>query len=151
MRALARFPGRRSWRPLAVAAVVLAFAVQLVPYGWEHPNPPVTLDAPWPTPEAEELARRACYSCHSNETDWPAYAYVAPMSWLVRDDVERGRDELNFSEWDRDGGEADDAADELLDGSMPPLRFTLLHRDADLDDAERRTLVEALLAMDEAR
>ena len=52
---------------------------------------------------------------------------------------------------EHDGGDADDAADELLDGSMPPLRFTLLHRDADLDDAERRTLVDALLAMDEAR
>ena len=57
-------------------------------------------DAPWPDAESAALARDACYSCHSNETDWPLYSYVAPMSWLVRADVESGRDELNFSDWD---------------------------------------------------
>src|SRR5690606_33039572 len=70
----------------------LFLALQLVPYGWEHSNPPVTANAPWPTPEAERLARAACYDCHSNETDWPVYSYVAPFSWLVRSDVEGGRD-----------------------------------------------------------
>jgi Haem-binding domain len=67
-----------------------------------------------------QRAHRAasCYDCHSNETDWPAYAYVAPMSCLVRSDVESGRDELNFSEWDRDDGDADKAIGEVLDGSM---------------------------------
>ena len=97
--------------------------LQLVPYGWKHSNPPVSADAPWPNAEAERLARSACYDCHSNETDWPVYSYVAPFSWLVRSDVESGRDELNFSEWDRDDGEADDAADEIEDGSMPPHQY----------------------------
>jgi hypothetical protein len=131
--------------------VAVFLALQLVPYGWKHSNPPVTAPAPWPSADAERLARAACYDCHSNETDWPLYSYVAPFSWLVRSDVESGRDELNFSEWDRDDGEADDAADEIVDGSMPPSQYTLIHPDAKLSDEEKQVLVDALLQMDRDR
>lgn len=134
-------------RAALVGAGVLLL-MQLVPYGWEHPNPPVAEDAPWPTASAERLARAACYDCHSNETDWPIHSYIAPASWLVRRDVEQGRDELNFSRWDRDDGEADDAVEALLDGTMPPDRYTVLHRDAALSDAELAELVAALEQME---
>ena len=123
-------------------------AIQLVPYGWRHPNPPVEEAARWPDAESEALARDACYACHSHETDWPPYSYVAPMSWLVRNDVEAGRDELNFSDWDE--SDADDAAEAVADGSMPLSRYTLLHPDADLSDDERRILIDALTVMEES-
>jgi Haem-binding domain len=122
----------------------LALAIQLVPYGWRHPNPPVVDDAPWPSAETRDLAVRACYDCHSNETRWPVYSYVAPMSWLVRRDVETGRDAFNFSNWEDDDNEADDAVEEIVEGSMPPTRYTLIHRDANLDDAEMAALIDAL-------
>lgn len=142
---------RRLWhlarRPLLAVAVVFA-AIQLVPYGWRHPNPPVIADAPWPTAESERIARSSCYACHSNETDWPAYSYVAPMSWLVRSDVEEGRDELNFSDWADDAGEADDAIEVVLEGAMPPDRYTAIHRGARLTDDEVDELVRALEQMD---
>jgi hypothetical protein len=73
------------------------------------------------------------------------------MSWLVRRDVEAGRDELNFSRWDEDDGEADDAADAVRDGSMPPDQYTLVHRGAALTDDEVAVLVAALEAMDDDR
>ncbi|QGG94437.1 heme-binding domain-containing protein [Actinomarinicola tropica] len=130
----------------ALGALVVFLAIQLVPYGWEKPNPPVVAEPTWPSARAEELARSACYDCHSNETDWPAYSYVAPMSWLVRRDVESGRDELNFSEWDGDG---DDAAETVAEGSMPPAQYSLLHPGARLSDAERQELEAALLAIDD--
>lgn len=95
-------------------------------------------------------ARAACYDCHSNQVDWPAYSYVAPFSWLVRRDVDRGRDELNFSEWDRDGGESDDAAGSVADGSMPPARYQLLHPSARLSADEAAELVAALEDMDDS-
>lgn len=142
------------WRAVrwsAAIALGLVVAMQLVPYGWRHPNPPVTQDAPWPDAASERIARESCYACHSNETDWPAHSYVAPMSWLVRSDVENGRDELNFSTWDRDDGEADDAAEAILEGDMPPDRYTMIHRGASLTDAEADHLVAALEAMDEQR
>ena len=134
----------RAARGAGLGGLVLGAGIQLVPYGWRHPNPPVTQDAPWPDADSERIARASCYDCHSNETDWPGYAYVAPMSWLVRSDVESGRDELNFSEWDRDDGDADKAIEEVLDGWMPPDRYTMLHRDARLTDAEAGRLVAGL-------
>jgi hypothetical protein len=138
-----RFLLRAGLGLLAVAALV-----QLVPYGRDHTNPPVTGDAPWPGGRARELATAACYDCHSNQTRWPPQSFVAPFSWLLTRDVEQGRDELNFSTWDADDGEADDAADAVADGSMPPRRYVLVHPDAGLSDAERQVLVDALVAMD---
>jgi hypothetical protein len=134
---------------MGAAGLAVFGALQLVPYGWSHPNPPVTQDAPWPDAASAGIARDSCYDCHSNETDWPAYSYVAPMSWLVRRDVEGGRDELNFSRWDEDGGDADDAVEAIRAGSMPPWQYTLIHRGSTLSDAEADRLVAALEAMDE--
>ena len=61
-----------------LAAVVV---MQLVPYGRDHSNPPVTAEPNWDSPETRALFKRACFDCHSNETVWPWYAYVAPFSW----------------------------------------------------------------------
>lgn len=60
----------RVLRWLGVGLIVLALAIQLVPYGRDHDNPPVTRAVQWDSPRSEELARRACYDCHSNETKW---------------------------------------------------------------------------------
>jgi len=132
----------------AIGVAVLLGAIQLVPYGWNHSNPPVTQNAPWPSAEAESIARQSCYDCHSNESEWPPYSYVAPMSWLVRRDVEEGRDALNFSTWDQGEQEAHDAAEAVDEGSMPPTQYTFLHRDAKLSDSEKQVLIDALEAMD---
>jgi hypothetical protein len=141
---------RKVWRivrwPLAVLVVAFV-AIQFVPYGWWHENPPVVADAPWPSDEARRIARESCYACHSNETDWPFYSYVAPMSWLVRSDVEDGRDELNFSDWSEASDEAGDAVDMIAAGNMPLSRYTLIHRGARLTDEESDVLVAALIDM----
>ena len=140
---------RRVLIRIALGVVVVAVAIQFVPYGWWHDNPPVVRGAPWPDAASAAVARESCYACHSNETDWPLYSYVAPMSWLVRSDVERGRDEVNFSDWDRDAGEADDAVESIESGAMPPNRYTMIHRGAALSAEERDVLISALLAMAE--
>lgn len=138
---------RRVLRTAIIAGLVVFVAIQLVPYGWWHENPPIVAAAEWPSQQAEELARTACYDCHSNESRWPVYSYVAPVSWLVRRDVEAGRDELNFSDWD--DGRADKAIESILDGEMPPSTYTTIHRDAVLSDAEIAILTEALTVMEE--
>jgi hypothetical protein len=132
---------------VVLGGVGLFLLIQLVPYGWSHPNPPVTQDAPWPDAESERIARESCYACHSNETEWPLYSYVAPMSWLVRNDVENGRDKLNFSTWDRDDGRTDDAIEMIFEDEMPLDRYTMIHRDARLTEEEADRLVDALAAM----
>lgn len=145
-----RESGRRWWpvlRRVGIGCLAIFVLMQLVPYGWQHSNPPVIRDAPWPDAASESVARTSCYSCHSNETDWPVYSYVAPMSWLVRYDVDAARDEFNFSDWDEYGDDADDAIEMIEDGEMPLGRYTLIHRDAALTDQERQVLIEALRQM----
>jgi hypothetical protein len=70
---------------------------------------------------------------------------------MVARDVEQGREALNFSTWDEDDGEADDAAEVVADAEMPPRRYLLVHPGAALSDADRQVLVEALEAMDRNR
>lgn len=133
---------------LAVAAVVGFGLIQLVPYGRDHDNPPVTAEPAWDSPQTRELVHAACIDCHGNETRWPWYANVAPMSWLLQSDVDRGRDELNFSRWDdedaRESGE--DIVESILDGDMPPARYLPLHPEARLDPAEQQALVDGIVA-----
>ena len=74
------------------------------------------------------------------------YSHVAPFSWLVQRDVDEAREHLNFSEWDRRQKRADDAADEVESGAMPPLPYRLAHGDARLDREETRALVRGLRA-----
>jgi hypothetical protein len=128
-----------------VAAVALFGVAQLVPYGRDHTNPPVTQEVQWDSARTRELAVGACYDCHSNLTVWPWYSNVAPVSWLVYADVQGGRETLNFSEWDKpQGEEGDDAAEAVRDGSMPPLQYKPLHPAGRLSDAEREELARGI-------
>ena len=131
---------------VALVLVVLLVLIQFVPYGRSHENPPVTGEPAWDSPRTRELAKRACFDCHSNETVWPWYASVAPLSWLVQQDVDEGREHLNFSQFDRGPGHADDAAEELAKGEMPPSAYVLAHAEAKLDDAEKAALIAGFKA-----
>jgi hypothetical protein len=142
-----RIPGRRMLLRAGLGLLLVAVLLQLLPFGRLGTDPPVTRDAPWPSGRARELAVAACYDCHSNQTRRPLYSRVAPFSWLVTRDVEQGREKLNFSTWEGSGGDARDAAETIAEASMPLRRYLLLHPDADLTDAERRLLVEALEGM----
>ena len=85
----------------AVVVVVLLVVIQAVPYGRNHTNPPLRAEPKWDSARTRQLAVDACFACHSNQTRWPWYSSVAPVSWLTQHDVEDGRRILNFSEWDR--------------------------------------------------
>ena len=128
-----------------VAVIGLALLIQLVPYGRDHTNPPVMAEPAWDSPATRQLAVRACYDCHSNETAWPWYTNVAPISWLVQRDVDEGREELNYSEWGI-GQEGDESAETVQDGSMPPWFYLPLHPAARLSAAEKQALVQGLIA-----
>ena len=131
----------------ALALLVLLLAAQLVPYGRRHTNPSVRVEPRWDSPAATRaLAVRACYDCHSNETVWPWYSHVAPVSWLAQLDVEEGRRKLNFSEWDRPQKEAHESAETVRTGEMPPWFYLPIHPDARLTPAETQALIAGLEA-----
>jgi hypothetical protein len=126
---------------LLLLAVLLLGAQAIRP---ERTNPPVENDIPT-APEVKVLLRRACYDCHSNETVWPWYAGVAPASWLVAHDVREGREDLNFSTWNKYGAakkrkKLRETADEVGEGRMPPWYYALMHPEARLASVEREAL-----------
>ena len=132
----------RSIIRIILVLVALGLLIQFVPYGRNHNNPPVKKEPAWTKPEARALAKRACFDCHSNETVWPWYSNVAPVSWLVEKDVEEGRSYLNFSDWQ--GTPADEIGEVLYAGIMPPPQYMPMHPEAKLSDAEKKTLVGGL-------
>jgi hypothetical protein len=137
---------RRIIRYVLIGLGALFLLIQLVPYGRDHENPPVTGEPDWDSPRTLELARTACFDCHSNETEWPWYSNIAPVSWLVYRDVVDGRESLNWSEWDRVQEEAGESAETVREGEMPPSIYTITHRDARLSDAEEADLIGGLEA-----
>jgi len=141
---LRRFLTSRTVRWTAAILALAFLAIQFVPYGREHGNPPVTGQPKWDSPRTEQLARRACFDCHSNETEWPWYASIAPLSWRIQNHVDEGRRHLNFSEFDRPQDDADEAADMVRAGEMPPWDYALAHPEARLTAAEQRDLIVGL-------
>ena len=139
-----RLPSRRFWIRTSLLLVLAFVAIQFVPYGREHVNPPVAAEPAWDSPETRALARKACFDCHSNETEWPAYSAVAPASWLIQRDVVEGREALNFSEWQKPQKEASEAAEEILEGEMPLRIYQLMHAHARLSAADRERLARGL-------
>lgn len=131
--------GRGAW---AILIILLAFGlIQLVPFGHRHTNPPVTAEPPWNSPQTRALFQRACFDCHSNETHWPWYSYVAPTSWLVQRDVNVGRQHLNFSQWNQPQRHAADVAREVESGAMPLWFYLPMHPAARLTPSEKQALI----------
>lgn len=125
-----------------LGSLVLLAAIQLVPI--DRSNPPVTADIQAP-PAVESILRRACYDCHSNETVWPWYSRIAPISWLIAFDTREGREHLNFSTWEAlPAGEKSKLIKEtrktIEEGEMPPWTYLLNHAEAKLSGAERDRL-----------
>jgi mono/diheme cytochrome c family protein len=126
-------------------AVVVLLLLQILPV-MQPSNPPVVNEPVWDSPGTRALAKRACFDCHSNETLWPWYAKVAPMSWLVVYDVRQGRARFNFSDWYAGVMSGRKAEEEIRSGRMPLPRYLLLHPEARLTDAEKAELRAGLLA-----
>ena len=127
-----------------IVVILIVIAIQFVPV--DRSNPPITQNVNWDSPATEELARRACFDCHSNETAWPWDARIAPVSWLIADHVTEGRQHLNFSEWDQPNAELDEMLHEIKGGDMPLQSYVLMHPKAKLSDSEREALIAGLTA-----
>jgi heme-binding protein len=127
---------------LVVVAAALA-AAQFVPAKRTNPPAQSSLVA---SPPIMTTLRRACYDCHSNETRWPWYSRVAPVSWLIVRDVNLGRKEINFSEWASyyprtRRRKLEWIGRALHEEEMPPWSYRLMHPGARLTDADRAALV----------
>lgn len=138
----------RGKRRLVLEVLVLAvLALQLVP-GPKRTNPPVESEPSWSS-QVGAIMRRACYDCHSNETRWPWYSQVAPLSWWLTQEVNLGRSRLNFSTWNRMRPPVRKLVLERsiargLAEDMAPASYRMAHREASLTEEDRLVLQEWL-------
>jgi hypothetical protein len=133
---------------LCASILVMLPVIQAVPYGRAHSNPPITGEPQWSSPRTRELMARACFGCHSNEVEYPSYASVAPISWVVEAHVAEGREKVNYSEFDQRQRGADETIEVIQEGSMPPAYYTRFgrHPEANLTSAELQELIDGLRA-----
>lgn len=139
----------RDWqfiRSFVIFAVAAFLLLQLWPR--DQTNPPIQSEPIWDSPETEQLARRACFDCHSHETEWPWYTAIVPISSLLEHDVRKGREVYNFSDWD-EGCCTAEAIDRMAAivgrRQMPFPYYVIMHPEADLTDIERGQLVYGLI------
>ncbi len=139
---MTKFFFRRRIRNIVIFLAALFIAIQFVRP--EINNPPVTADIQAPT-EVKTILRRACYDCHSNETNLRWFDKIVPVVWQVKDHILEGRKGLNFSEWDHLPAAAQnaklwEAVNQTIAGAMPLSQYTLVHRSARISETDLQIL-----------
>jgi len=121
--------------------VVVFIGIQFIPV--ERTNPPVVSDIDAPS-DIKDILRKACYDCHSNETNWAWYTKIAPMSLLTDKDVEEGRKRLNFSEWGNYTSKTEQIKEEIWEEireeQMPPWMYRVSQSESKLTPEEKNLL-----------
>lgn len=140
----------KNLKTIFLGVIGLLLIIQL--FQIDKTNPPVRLEQDFieitkPPQAVEQLLRTACYDCHSNETEYPWYTSVAPISWWIRHHIDEGREHLNFSIWaEYDAEEQDhkleECVEEIQEEVMPLSSYTLVHKEAKLSTEQRQVLAD---------
>lgn len=134
---------------ILVLLLLLLVAIQFFPVKRPANNPDTTNDLIYVEKlkgDVPAILKTSCYDCHSNQTNYPWYSHVAPVSWLLADHIKEGRDKLNFSDWKlnnkrRKIRQLEDIKEQVQHGEMPIDNYTYVHRKAKLTDKQRQLLV----------
>ncbi len=133
-----------------VSILVVFILIQLIRVDYENPavEPSEDFLQIYKTPpEMKSLIQNSCYDCHSNETEYPGYAQVAPISWWIKNHVDEGRKHLNFSEFGKYNAyqkehSLAEATDQVKKNKMPMGSYTWLHEEAKLSQEEKQQLAD---------
>lgn len=134
---------RRSWLWIALSGIALILiAVEIPALMVIFDQRPILAEPTWDSPETAALVRQSCADCHSNQTKWPWYSYVPPVSLLVTNHVREGREALNFSEWipGREQ-EVEEIVEVIRSGEMPMPSYLRMHPEAALLGQEQEQLI----------
>jgi len=141
---------RRWVKRIGLATLFLLLATQFIPLNRSNPSvdPSQTIYATLPVPaEVKAVFERSCKNCHSDETAWPWYSYVAPVSWVVAHDVHQARKMMNLSEWGsysakRKEDRLEEICEQVTNGDMPDRKYAIFHRGARLTPEEREAVCQ---------
>lgn len=128
------------------ALLVLFIVIQFYPDGIPRENPPVETVVEWPDMQAKDLFYAACADCHSHETKWPWYSYVAPVKWAVKNHVVDGRRHFNISVQGY-GKDPHEAGEVIREDFMPMEQYVWLHSEAKLTPEQKELLAGTLEKM----
>ena len=139
----------KTFKKIIYWTLIVIAVIQFIPV--DRTNKPVKksenfVDVLQTPGNVQKILKNACYDCHSNETKYPDYAYVAPISWSIKDHVNEGREHLNFSEWtkfnpDLKKDALERAIETVQNGKMPLPGYIVYHPEANLTGADRKILV----------
>jgi mono/diheme cytochrome c family protein len=135
---------RRIGMVIVAVCVALFLVIQVIPIGPQRTNPPVVNEPKWDSPQTRALAKRACFDCHSNEIKWPWYSRIAPVSWLLANDVLEGRAAFNFSDWHDGDLKSAVLTKQIESGEMPLPQYLWMHPTARMTAAEKKQLIDGL-------
>ena len=134
-----------------VLVIIIAILVVIQFFRIDKTNPPADMEKDFisitnPPTDMGLMLKESCYDCHSHHTKYPWYSNVAPVSWLLKEHVNDGRNHLNFSVWsDLKESKKDHKLDECIEmietGEMPMKGYVLLHEEADLTDEQKQAII----------
>lgn len=135
---------------LGMVVLILIGGIQLIPV--DRSNPPVIqsdsiyVKDSIPLP-VRSVFHRSCSDCHSNETKWPWYSYVAPVSWFVAHHVHKARGYINFSEWgalspQKREQSLEAICEQLTNSEMPDHTYLFVHRNARVTPEESAVICQ---------
>ncbi|MBP9889054.1 MAG: heme-binding domain-containing protein [Leptospiraceae bacterium] len=121
-----------------LSIVALILILQFIPVNRDNPIVEADLIA---SQNIKTIFKKSCYDCHSNETKYPIYSYLFPVSFFLQHHIEEAREELNFSNWEnlsasKKASKASDILEEIQNKEMPLFSYTILHRNAILTNEE---------------
>ena len=132
---------------VVVAILVIIQFIPALPDDYE-PNVGQTFTEVNEVPiKVEAILTSACYDCHSHQSKWPWYSYVAPFSFWIGDHVQEGRKHLDFSQWanyspKKADHKLEEIVEELTEGEMPLDSYTWVHSEAQLSESQKTLLVD---------
>jgi hypothetical protein len=141
---------RTKLKQIAIAVSLFALAMQLIPAGTRNspivPSRTIYATESMP-PSVRTVFESSCMNCHSNQTYWPWYSYIAPVSWIVARDVHDGRRQMNFSEWgayspQKREQKLEEICEQIMNGDMPDGKYTFIHRNSRLTQEQREAVCE---------
>ncbi|MCF6181184.1 heme-binding domain-containing protein [Lutibacter sp.] len=95
--------------------------------------------------EIQTIFKNSCYDCHSNNTNYPWYNKIKPVSWLLENHIKKGKKELNFSEFGsyskrKQKNKLKSIKNQVIDDEMPMFTYTLIHKKAKLTESDKKLI-----------
>lgn len=141
---------KKALKIVAILVVIGLIAIQFIRH--DRTTPPVvdadTMSVSMQVPsQVDAILKRSCSDCHSDQTVYPWYAQVAPVSWWLDDHISEARREVNMSVWNtyspkKKAKKLEEMCQQVESGEMPLPSYLWIHRDAVLKEGEARTICE---------